>query len=846
VKSVLWLCFALSGAAALGLELLWLRSAALVVGATAETAASVLASYFAGLALGGLFAREAPAQPIRRYGVLELLAAAAALWSYAIFSAAASASAERLLGASGMTARVALVSLAIVPATFFLGATLPTLGHALATPETVGSRGGLLYSLNTLGGAVGIAAMGFGMPVWIGVRASYLLAAATSACAGILALGIGDGGERAVASAPPPASPIRHRVVAAGAGFLAIGLEVLWVKLFAQVLHNSVYSFAAVSLVFLFAIAVGAAIGSVALRHVAADGVAATCLALAALMAVLGIRSFVWWTEGLRYFGMETGLPQYVARIIALAAATAGPAAIASGAVLPALWAAAGDRRSAARPMGELTAANLVGAVLGALVTAFVAIPTIGIRATFLLAAVAYLVLADAVAGARTVARPLGYAVLLGIVALDPQSVPLTHLAAGEALRASAEGAAGLVTVVDTGDDLQLRLDNYYVLGGSGAERNERRQGLIPLLLHPAPRRVAFIGMATGISASAATALGVPQTTVVELVPEVASMAARYFAPWNARLLERGDVRLVLDDGRHYLAVSAASFDVIVSDLFIPWHASAGSLYAREMYAAAARHLAPGGLFCQWLPLYQLTREEFEVIVRTFFSVFPEVSLWRNDFYPDRPVVGLVGSLGFVPPDLDRVAERVAALPEWGRDSLLSAPRSLALLYLGNRSALAGLLPNGPLNTDDRPVIEFLAPRLTRMNAQGDKDWFTGEAFAAFADQLSEHLAAAPDPLMPSGDPVTDARRAGSALFRYALAARRGDRASAEHFESEVRRLVPEVVAASEQETSVASVAALADVRRTLGDLKTEQERLRRDLAAMEKRLAGGTGEASP
>jgi hypothetical protein len=165
------------------------------------------------------------------------------------------------------------------------------------------------------------------------------------------------------------------------------------------------------------------------------------------------------------------------------------------------------------------------------------------------------------------------------------------------------------------------------------------------------------------------------------------------------------------------------------------------------------------------------------------------------------------------------------------------------MLYLGNRSALTGLLPDGPVNTDDRPVIEFLAPRLTRMNAQGDKDWFTGEAFAAFADALSERLSAALDPLVPSNDAVTDARRAGSALFRYALAARRGDRANADHFESEVRRLVPEVVAAGEQE---ASVDVPADVRRMLGDLKSEQERLRRELESVENRLGRVSGEASP
>src|SRR6185295_10824575 len=149
---------------------------------------------------------------------------------------------------------------------------------------------------------------------------------------------------------------------------------------------------------------------------------------------------------------------------------------------------------------------------------------------------------------------------------------------------------------------------------------------------HPHPERVAFVGMATGITASAGPALGVPRTTVVELVPEVAAAARRHFAGWNGGLLERSDVHLVLDDGRRYLATTPAAFDVVVSDLFIPWHASAGSLYAREMYATVARALAPGGLFCQWLPLYQLTRQEFATIARTMLTVFPDVTLWRNDF----------------------------------------------------------------------------------------------------------------------------------------------------------------------------------------------------------------------
>ena len=825
MSAVLPLCFTASGAAALALELLWMRSAGLVLGATAPTVATVLGCYFAGLGLGAAAGCRPSARPVRRYALLELGAAAATLWSVAVLHALALPAAQPALAAGGAAARVGAVAVAVLPATICLGATLPAIGDALVLPGTVGWRGGLLYALNTLGGAVGIGAMGFGLPAAVGVQASYGVATATSALAGMLALAVGESGTAAPPVAREPGRPARLHAAAAGAGAVGLALEVLWTRLFAQVLHNSVYSFAAVSLVFLVALASGAALGAVTLRRVSGASVATASLIAAALATSGGVWVFVRATDGLAYVGMRTGLLEYVIRIVGIAAATAGPAALASGAVLPALWAAFGDRRGAARPIGELAAANALGAAAGALTAAFVIVPTVGLRAGFLLAAATYLVLAGAVAPGRGALRALAGAALLAVVLLDPARAPITHLAAGETLRAEAEGAGGIVTVVDTGEDLQLRLDNYYVLGGSAAARNERRQGLVPLLLHPSPHRAAFIGMATGITASAAPALGVDETAVVELVPEVAAAARVHFGAWNGTLLGRPAVRLVVEDGRRWLAATADRFDVVVSDLFIPWHAGAGNLYAREMYDAAAARLAPGGLFCQWLPLYQLTREEFDIIARTFLAVFPRVSLWRDDFYPDRPVVALVGGRGHTGPDLAGVGARLAALPDWARDPLLATPQGLAMLYLGELSALPDVIPPGPLNSDDRPLIEFLAPRLTRINSAGDKDWFTGDALAAFTDELAARAS--------TGSPDLDAARsAGAALYRYALAMERHDQAAAARFEADVRRLVPDVIANAE-----APGATLADARRTLSALRDEQEHVRHALDAMRRRL---------
>lgn len=831
MNRVLWLCFTISGAAVLMLEMLWMRSAGLAFGQTSATTATVLACYFAGLGLGAAAARGVRRGPVLVYGLLELGVAAGALWSLAVFHMLA------IDGAQTWPARIGAVALAVIPATLCLGATLPAIGQALVGAGAVGRRGAALYALNTLGGALGIIAAGFGLPAFIGVRASYGVAAGGSLLAGVLALTLGrstPAAARAEATQSIASRP-QLRIVAAGAGALALALEVVWTRLFAQVLHNSVYSFSAIALVFLVAIACGAAAVSVLLRRVAPAVVASVALVVAGVTTVGGVWMFVRCTDGLAYIGMHSGLSEYVVRIIALAAVTAGPTAFASGIVLPALWAAWGGHDAAARPLGDLSAANTGGAIVGALAAGFVALPLLGVRGTLLFAALGYIVLADVIAPAGSRLRPFTYAALLAVVIANPMRMPLVHLRPGvETLHAEVEGANGIVTVVNNEGDIQLRLDNYYVLGGSAAAVDERRLGLVPLLLHPAPHRVAFIGLATGITASAAPALGVDATTVVELVPEVATLARAHFAPWNGALLERPGVRLVLDDGRHFLAATRDHFDVIVSDLFIPWHAGAGSLYSREMYETVARRLAPGGLFCQWLPLYQLTRDEFDMIARTFMEVFPQVSLWRADFYPNRPVVGLVGQFSTQPVDLTRVGERLDGLPAWNHDPLLAAPRGLAMLSAGPLTPVADLFTAAPLNTDDRPLLEFTAPQLTRINATGDNDWFTGEGLAAFYDTLAARTADTPDPLLPPSDQVAEARRAGNLLYRYALAATSDDKTAAGRFEAEVRALVPEVIESAE---AAEGVAGLAEARRTLAALRSERERVQRRVEEMEQRL---------
>src|SRR5262249_56707591 len=123
------------------------------------------------------------------------------------------------------------------------------------------------------------------------------------------------------------------------------------------------------------------------------------------------------------------------------------------------------------------------------------------------------------------------------------------------------------------------------------------------------------------------------------------------------------------------------------------------------MYATVAQRLAPHGVFCQWLPLYQLTRAEFDIIVHTFLTVFPQASLWRGDFYPDRPIVGLIGQLTPQSIDIAHMSERLLRIPAWSRDALLATAQGLLLLYAGPLTSAADLFVTAPPPTSHPPLI---------------------------------------------------------------------------------------------------------------------------------------------
>ena len=174
-------------------------------------------------------------------------------------------------------------------------------------------------------------------------------------------------------------------------------------------------------------------------------------------------------------------------------------------------------------------------------------------------------------------------------------------------------------------------------------------------------------------------------------------------------------MKIHVADARRFVRVTATRYDVIVADLFHPARDGAGALYTVEHFRAIRDRLAPGGLFCQWLPLFQLDEPMLRVIVRTFLEVFPNSRAYLLRFNIDTPVLGLVGTLEPMRYPAAWLEKRVrdAGL----RDQLQPLPLVNDFQLFGGLiagpPALRKFSQSAPLNTDDHPVVIFGAPRFT-------------------------------------------------------------------------------------------------------------------------------------
>jgi predicted membrane-bound spermidine synthase len=284
----------------------------------------------------------------------------------------------------------------------------------------------------------------------------------------------------------------------------------------------------------------------------------------------------------------------------------------------------------------------------------------------------------------------------------DSQIALLRDAAGGEAMILN--GYTSVVTSQDGGTNLR-----------------EIVYGLMPALYAREHEHALVLGVGTGITA-AATASAFAHTTAVELNPTVLDLLP-HFAQHNLGLADDPKVELLLEDGLVALLRGDERYDAIVNTVTSPLYFSSSKLYTRDFFALASARLAPGGVYTLWFD-GRVTQEGARVIFETLAQSFADCAVtYLNTTYlqlvcANEPLAPHApASLAWDP--------RVRALVDaHGLD--LPLEDLLAALALPEHRLFAQPW-QAPLNTFDRPVLEFLMAS----RAVSHQDWWSPYALLA-------------------------------------------------------------------------------------------------------------------
>ncbi len=740
-RSRLWFLYGVfffSGVAGLGYQMVWTRVFTLGLGHEMPSVLAVVAAFFGGLALGA-WVLDGPVSRSRHPGAwyvgLEILIG---VWGFASVAVIpwCNELGFTLIGVEPSSFRhwaVAFVVplIALLPATFAMGATLPAMERFVSPLLSGGRCVGGLYAANTAGAVIGTLGSAFVLMPRVGLSYTvWALAVVNLLCAAAVAVMIrridpeavdvevaaGDEGE------PSEGSWGRVGATVFVTGLLGIGYEVLGVRVMAQVLENTVYSFAAVLSIYLMGTAAGAGLYQRFGRRLPFEstlgyliwGMSVACLGG---IVMLTYAKLIYARARNSFFGDSLYAVMACEMIVALAV-FALPTLL-MGATFSHLVQAAKCRDGG---VGRAAAINTLGAALAPCVFGVVVLPATGVKWALILASLGYLVLIPRSVVLRWINRRGVAAIAVVLVpvmlvwAVWTRSLQVITKYPNQQVVAYREGVTATVAVLQSDQGHRaLRVNNRFRMGSTDGAVFEGLQAQTPLLLHPRPKRALFLGLGTAITFRAAAFEPGLEADGVELVPEIVELLPSYFTPANLPEGYEQRQKIYVADARRFVRATDRSYDVIVADLFHPGRDGAGSLYTIEHFQAVRDRLAEGGLFCQWLPLYQMDEPTLRVIVRTFLEVFPHTRAYLADFNIANPALGLVGTIGPVDYPADWFGRRVRdhTLRRYLQGLLIPNGVSLLGRYVAGREQLLRYAGDAVINTDDDPVVTFEAPRFT-------------------------------------------------------------------------------------------------------------------------------------
>jgi spermidine synthase len=742
--------FACSGCAALIYEIVWFQSLELVIGSSAISLGILLGTFMGGMCLGSLLLPPLVSprlHPLRVYAAVELgIGLVALLLLFAMPLVGGMYTAWAGPSAFGMVLRGIVAGVCLLPPTFLMGASFPLISRWVEAMPQGASWIGLLYGGNICGAVMGSLLTGFYLLRFYDVATATYVAVGLNAAVALLSMLLAGAIPYLPATAPEQESanqPTRGAsavyVVTALSGMTALAAEVIWTRLLSLVFGATVYAFALILAVFLLGLGIGASLGSALSRKTARPGQALgwcqlfLCAAIAWTAYQL-VHTLPYWPVS-----AATAANPWLRMLLDFrrCASAALPPAILWGASFPlALASVASRNQDSGRWVGRLYGANTIGGIVGSLSASLLLMAWIGSRHTqqalIAISALSGLLALASFSGAKlfpskaALSAAVALAVLAaGLLIWSVPQVPGYLIAFGRNTAVygpvdilySAEGLTASVAVSRG----QHGVLNYHSAGKIQASTEPQDMRLQRMLAHlttlvPAnPRSFLVIGLGAGVTAGAVSIEPhLERETIVDIEPLVPKAIASYFRDYNFDVLAQPNVHLLIDDGRHFLLTTKETFDGITADPFDPWVKGIAALYSKEFFELARRHLNPGGVITQFVPLYDSNEEAVKSEIATFFEVFPNGKLFANTIDRQGYDMVLLGQVERGPMDADRVEQRTQS-PEYARVARsleeigFASGADLLATYVAQASDLQPWLKGAAINRDRNLRVQYLA-----------------------------------------------------------------------------------------------------------------------------------------
>jgi spermidine synthase len=545
-------------------------------------------------------------------------------------------------------------------------------------------------------------------------------------------------------------------------GFCAMAYEVLWTKLLGLLVGPTTYSFTIVLVTFIVGLALGNMVfGRLADRSRNAMGLLLASQIAAALLALLISQLFgssqLFFAKLIYTFRDHFALFSLVKALVLFALMILPTFFL--GATFP-LVARIYTRSvdEVGRRIGAAYAFNTIGAVLGSFCAGFVLIPLVGKEnglrlviglqiATSVLVALVLMArrrtplvrwaapVAAMVAGAVLLSQyPSWNRLLLSMgkyhrfdeIMIVDEMIQSTgwvkSLTEGPRILTASErgelvfygdGIGGFTTVLKYPGpfgEAEFSMANSGKMDASsrGDMKTQTLLAHFPMLFAKNPHRVMVLGLASGVTAGEVLHYPIERVDVVDINEQVFE-AARFFTAWNNDVLSHPKARAIVQDGLAHLSLTRTRYDVIISEPSNPWMAGMASLFTRNFFESARNRLTDDGIYVQWFHCYQMDWDTFALIGRTFAEVFPRsilVSCEPGGLSKDFLFVGFKNPSA---PDWDAARANIR-YAQASKNIVLDNPELLYRLFVSENLNL--LFGPGPLNTEDRPRLEYAAPKL--------------------------------------------------------------------------------------------------------------------------------------